>query len=247
VVKRPDWKSAAARKLIELAGGANTIDEAIDAVISKLLEDLPLPPTELGALAKRVGVVDIRDERLPGSGELRRLKNGFQIVYSADLDAGRRRFTIAHEIGHVVLAACGTKCSGAKELERICDKIAAEILMPAASFRIYWGINPSMADLFRIAKLFQTSLSATATRAHELCGAAAFEIRDGSVIWCKGIRSAQLIEIRDPISDAVSGKPVDERIYLRARSQGFAAWRLQGTRIGQGHAFFLAIPARNPA
>jgi hypothetical protein len=98
----------AARKLIELSGGANTIEKAIEAIVSKLLEAVPFPPTELGVLAKLLGVVDICDESLAGSGELRRLKNGFQIVCSADLDAGRRRFTIAHEIGHVVLPSCGT-------------------------------------------------------------------------------------------------------------------------------------------
>jgi Zn-dependent peptidase ImmA (M78 family) len=247
MVKPVDWKSAAARKLIELSGGAKTIEQAIEAMVSKLLEAVPFPPTELDVLAKLLGVVDICNESLAVSGELRRLKNGFQIICSADLDAGRRRFTIAHEIGHVVLASCGTKCSGAKELERLCDKIAAEILMPAVLFRSHWGVNPSIADVFRIMKLFQTSLSATATRAHELCGAAAFEIRDRSVTWCKGIRSAELIELRDPISDTVRGQSIDEQIYLRARSRGFAAWRLQGVRIGQRHAFFLVTPARNPA
>jgi hypothetical protein len=250
MVTATNWNSAAARRLVELSGipatgqktiSRATIDKAIEVTVSTLIEGCAFPPTDLNAVASRVGVDSItRQDDMVGSGELRDNHGRFEIAYSGALNAGRRRFTIAHEFGHVILASCGTACSGSKELERLCDRIGAEILMPHACFRRFWTNDVSITDVFKIARVFQTSITATATRAHELFGAVAFEIRDGSVEWRKGILDSDLRELRDPIRDALRGNKIDEHLYMRTRVGRFEQFRLQGMRIGEKQAFFLA-------
>jgi IrrE N-terminal-like domain len=241
-----NWRSAAARSLIEISGAApTTVENAIELVVRKILEGVEFPPTDLEAIAARMGVVQIRQqEHLAGSGELHRGPEGLEIVYSADLNGGRLRFTVAHELGHVFLASSGMNCSGSKELERLCDRIAAEMLMPADCFRRLWKTDFSIKDLFRIAKLFETSIAATATRCHELFGAAAFEVRDGSVSWRRGIPDSEIRQMSDAVKSAIRGEEVDERIYVRMASGGFAPFRLQGIRIAEKQSFFFATPVR---
>jgi IrrE N-terminal-like domain len=242
-VKANVWKSAAARRLIASSGQSASVEHAVEITVARLLDGLSFPPSDLVAVAKRVGVVSISEEELPGSGELRRQGDTFEIVYSKDLNLSRRRFTIAHEIGHVLAAPRGTKCSKSRELEALCNKLAAEILMPAVSFRRVWTRKVSISDLFKIAKMFETSVSATAIRAHELFDAGALEVRQGSIVWCKGIPRTELVELNDWISMTLRGEEMDEQIHLRRRSGGFVPYRLQGMRIADQHALFLLTRA----
>ena len=43
------WRSAAARRLLEMAG-VDCIDQAVQAVVSKVLAGIYCPPTDLAAL-----------------------------------------------------------------------------------------------------------------------------------------------------------------------------------------------------
>jgi hypothetical protein len=246
MVSGRNWSSAAARKLVEISGAApTTVENAIELIVRRILEGVEFPPTDLEALAVRMEVIRIRQqEDLAGSGELHRVADGFEIIYSADLSGGRLRFTIAHELGHVLLASAGMNCSGSKELERLCDRIAAEILMPADCFRRFWKSDFSIKDLFKIARLFETSIAATATHCHELFGAAAFEVRDGSVSWRKGIPYSEIRQMGDAVRSAIRGEEVDERVYMRRPSGGFAPFRLQSLRIAEKQSFFFATPVR---
>lgn len=70
--KQRRWNSAAARRIIELAGSVRRVEEAVRAVAARLLRDVVCPPTDLEALKDRLNVRRIEPiEGLPIPGELR--------------------------------------------------------------------------------------------------------------------------------------------------------------------------------
>ena len=72
------------------------------------------PPVELGRLARKQGIREIRIEDSVLNGELRRLKSGGYIVRLDGRDSeARRRFTLAHEIAHTFLIANDRTASAA--------------------------------------------------------------------------------------------------------------------------------------
>src|SRR2546425_1729848 len=95
----------------------------------------------------------------------------------------RKRFAIAHELGHLRLnhnPGAPTECTekdfllwykGENEQEVEANTFAAELLMPEAFFqRRLEGTVPSMDLIENLAGEFQTTLTATAIRYVELCG-----------------------------------------------------------------------------
>lgn len=243
--RRIQWKSAAARRLMGIAGNAPSVEAAVKIVASWVLNDVTCPPTDLEAISSRLDIVGFDSEELPVSGELRRNGKGFKVVYSSSLSPERQRFTIAHEMGHAIFEASGPNCprSGV-ELERICDLLATEILMPAGIFLKLLGENLSLRKVFELAKTFQTSLSATAIRCAELSGVSVFEIENESVRWSRGV-VRRIEEPLKPIIDKVlSGQSVDEILYL-SKESWTGEWRLEGYPIGRGNrGLFLLQPIR---
>src|SRR5579864_1154728 len=126
---------AAEVKLLELAGGAPTIDEGARIVAAELLRGIKCPPTHLEDLKQRLGIAEFRSEvALPVRGELRREGSAYVVVYEASLVRSLRRFTIAHEMGHIILGPRPHARSRDYKLERLCDRLATEILLPYETF-----------------------------------------------------------------------------------------------------------------
>jgi len=123
---------------------------------------------ETGGIAGAEG----RLVRGPGGGVIR--------VNSGIRNEGRRRFTIAHEIGHYELHASNETnactnadldCWGAfgKEDEFQANIFAAEVLMPETLFAPKCrGVRPSLEYVDQFASSFRTSFTATAIRFAEL-------------------------------------------------------------------------------
>lgn len=220
--KRATWKSAAARRVVAAAGGELTVERSIVDVVTKLRAGTDGPPTDLSAVAERLRVERCYPESLPVAGELRRNGDGLVIAYASGLPAGRRRFTIAHELGHAFFEQTGPNCPrrGA-ELERICDLFAVELLMPEQLTREHVR-RPEPKSVFDIATQFEVSVSAAMYRFTELYGVhAALDTGES--------RSATLgaLKAADPgISDVVEG----------ARQQGSssAVIRLSSNRVWNG-------------
>src|SRR5438270_13275694 len=97
--RRSNWTSAAARRILEAAGKSCTVEEAVRIVVDRLCQDVRTPPTDLKAVAEKLHVNGWYSDRIPSSGELRRDGGSWQVVYAVGLRYGRRRFTIAHELG----------------------------------------------------------------------------------------------------------------------------------------------------
>jgi Zn-dependent peptidase ImmA (M78 family) len=126
----------------------------------------------LESLARKLGVSRIAEERLPFDGGLFQLASGELVIrLNAESSFVRKRFTLAHEIGHLLLKTVPA-CRGTKRtdeaLERTCDLIAAELLMPteeATDFVHRLG-SPSPENLKAIASKYSVSLQTAALRVH---------------------------------------------------------------------------------
>ena len=103
-------------------------------------------------------------------------EGGFAIVLNKNEPLVRQRFTWAHELGHIVMAShesIGVSRVNPgevdRELERCCDAIAAELLMPNEQFcsaaeKVGWKLN----GVGGLARLFQVSVESAAIRMQTL-------------------------------------------------------------------------------
>jgi Zn-dependent peptidase ImmA (M78 family) len=126
----------------------------------------------LDALARKLGVSRITEERLPFEGGLFELPDGELVVkLNSESSLVRKRFTLAHELAHLLLEtvpAFRGRGQADIALERTCDMIAAELLIPsedATAFVRSLG-RPSPEKLQIIASKYVVSLYAAAIRVH---------------------------------------------------------------------------------
>lgn len=114
-----------------------------DQISQRLLKKVEIhdPPVNLKKVLAIWSNVNVVDEDLDGSGYLLPLgRLGAEIVVNQKDTEKRRRFTIAHELGHWVLGLiCEKKFGEFKQppgvpraaLEKWCDAFATNLLMPA--------------------------------------------------------------------------------------------------------------------
>lgn len=128
------------------------------------------PGEPLHALAARLGISRIIEEPLPFDGGLFQLPHGELVVkLKAKSPPVRKRFTLAHEIGHLLLGDMSGRrmaCQSDPALERACDSIAAELLMPAEeAVPFIKGLgSPCPQKLGLIASRFRVSRHVAAIR-----------------------------------------------------------------------------------
>ena len=160
--------------------------EALSGILEEFrLEALPCQ-VDLEALAQRWGVISIEEREIGSAAMLLPNRNGYSIVLKkADRQSPlarqrfspRQRFSLAHELGHLLLqksqqAGIALKYRGhghSNAEERLCDQIAAEILMPRLPFQEdAWLEGWSLRNLRNLARKYDTSVSATAIRMIDL-------------------------------------------------------------------------------
>jgi Zn-dependent peptidase ImmA (M78 family) len=123
-------------------------------------------------LARRLGVSRIIKQTMPFEGGLFRLPDGELVIkLNAQSSFVRQQFTLAHEIGHLLLRTVPAFRSGQKvdpDLERTCDLIAAELLMPTeeATDFVHGLGSPSPENLKVIASRYVVSLQTAAIRVY---------------------------------------------------------------------------------
>jgi hypothetical protein len=245
--KPKKWRSRAALQLLDDAGQPEIMAEAVTAAVSRIMDGVLCPPTDLAAVASRVNVEACIAEDMPGSGELRRTGTGFTIYYSSYLSVHPRRFTIAHEIGHALLETSShVPPKQCREVERLCDMIAAEILMPRRLMEGRLKDRPNLKLVFEISKTFQVSLSAAAVRCAELSSVTVFGVEGSRVVWANGfVRRGPVdglgSDLRAAVDKAVQGLRAEEEVMLDGVA-GFRPWRLEYTPLNKGRAIFLLQP-----
>ena len=157
-----------------------TTDKTIDEILTNFrLAALPCK-ADLRLLARRWGVISIEEQEIHSDAMLLPIEEGYRIILKkADQVAslGRQRFSLAHELGHLLLQKSETTGIGLKyrghgfsdEEERLCDQIAAEILMPRMAFyEDCWMEGWSIRNLRFLSDKYDTSFSATARRMIDL-------------------------------------------------------------------------------
>jgi hypothetical protein len=138
------------------------------------------PPVDLARVARAQGITTIRHARMRGTllGTLTERSQGLTVTLN-EREPLKARFTLAHEIAHTlveptaaspvaaVLTERRPRTAGARE--RLCDDVAAEILMPHDLFGAALEAQPLSIDGLRaLAGRFQASLQSTARRIGEL-------------------------------------------------------------------------------
>ena len=240
---------AAERRIRSLAPDAKTRQEAVATVVADLMHDVDCPPTDLDHLGQKLGVREVALEQLPGSGELHKTKTGYRIVCSTDQPVSRQRFTVAHELAHIILETSGRNAprSGI-EVERICDSLAAECLMPTSVFLRFLPDRIVAADISRLAEIFTTSRTATAIRCAELRSLTVFAVSGDRITWgYGGIRRGALANLPDQIQHAVTaamaGESPPEQVCLYTpRSTRVKLRRFDWLRAGKENTIFLLLP-----
>jgi hypothetical protein len=249
--KKKTTASAATERLLKLAGETRNIDEAVRVVVERYFQDIPGPPTDLNAAADRLDV-ELHEEDLPLSGELRRNGKKLQVVYSGSLGAARRRFTIAHEMAHALFELSGRNPprTGA-ELERTCDMLASEILMPTKQFLEAADEDPTPGKILRLSKLFETSLQATSIRYARLKKVSVFQVEGQRVVWGSGvIRSGSLQDMDYGIRTSISEPPPSvsgTKVVLFDHPTWTGEWRLSWEPLGttKDRALLLMYPLKD--
>lgn len=140
---------------------------AVEILVKDSLRATP----SLEALARKLGVSRIVEERLPFEGGLFRLSDGELVVkLNSESPFVRKRFTLAHEIGHLLLGKPGLRssCGNDRDLERACDCIASELLMPSEDTTAFVQSlgQPSPDKLKMVAAKYTVSVHAAAIRVH---------------------------------------------------------------------------------
>jgi Zn-dependent peptidase ImmA (M78 family) len=98
------------------------------------------PPIDLTVIARQFPRLIIKEMELDGEGLFIDLaERGAEIYLKKDANEFRKRFTLAHELGHLVLAESGGHPVGYRNSRRIrsaieswCNTFAANLLMPKA-------------------------------------------------------------------------------------------------------------------
>ncbi len=213
------WRSIAAKAICEHSG-ATSPEDAVLILATKLLQDVDCPPTDLEALCAKMNISAMPSADLIGNGALENDGRGFRIVYAPDLPVSRRRFTIAHELGHAVLQKASKKVfSASNELERLCDMFAAEVLLPRPHFLRSIDDEFHLSTLPQLARSFQVSVTTTAIRYAELMQVSIFEAAKHHIRWGIGIVKrgpvAQIDDALKPaVASAISGQIGRDRLYL---------------------------------
>jgi Zn-dependent peptidase ImmA (M78 family) len=134
------------------------------------------PPVPVEELARAMGVNTIRRESMVEDGRLELRDRQSSIFVREGVALARQRFTIAHELGHLVLAdpqedliARRFLSPGFDAEERFCDAFAAASLLPRhwilSQFR---GAPERLTVARQVAASSDTSLSASVLRLREL-------------------------------------------------------------------------------
>jgi Zn-dependent peptidase ImmA (M78 family) len=117
-----------------------------------------------------------RREGFPTSGMATKTEYGWIIVLRSDEAIVRQRFSLAHEIKHVLddgllanasdLYPATRGYSADERAERVCDRFAAALLMPKVLLRADWA--DGLQDIVRLARRYHVSRAAMTVRLSQL-------------------------------------------------------------------------------
>lgn len=137
----------------------------------------PEPLVPVDQIARALGVDVIIEAGLVEDGRLEQGPEVTTILLNQQVGLARKRFTLCHELGHLILAtpneiftAHRSPAAPDRE-ERLCDQFAAALLMPRLWVRdTFWGSPERLAVARTVARECGASLSASVVRLREVVG-----------------------------------------------------------------------------
>ena len=242
------WRSAAARRIRALAGNVKDTDAAIEIVASRLLEGVAARPSDLESIASRVDAEIVHDEELLGSGALEKTPIGYRILCSPHQPKVRQRFTIAHEIAHALFETTGPHCPRrGRELEQICDRISAAILIPIDVYHDVVDGAPDIRQLLKLCRTCEASLITVLIRAVDLSlgfSAAYFSDNEPAprlfgqrLTWMRDWAGKELAKVLSLCSDSVFGHTTE---YLPT-AEGMRPFQIEWNAVGQKQESMMVV------
>jgi Zn-dependent peptidase ImmA (M78 family) len=186
----------------------------------------------LDDLCRVFGITAVLKEKLSFDGGIFDEEDRLIIKINSCSIATRQRFTLAHELGHLIVSSgdvrSARRCLTSNPLEDACDAVAAELLMPLDSIMSTDKIEQSAESLERFASRFRVSLHAATKRLREL------KIWNASVglwgrsnfpkpIWYEGIR--YWTDATFPLTPFDKAFQYNERVHT-----GISYWDVRGVR-----------------
>lgn len=212
-MRKTNWRTSAARAL-RSAANVPTVEQAIEVLVLRvrmscemsglLAPDLAAAPYDPAGLAYSLGATSVQSASIPVDGQLIRRKGEIILEYSERASPQRQRFTIAHEVGHLLLWDVMRRVTKLpergpgrnSEVEILCNKIAAEILAPRKEVQNLWSrskdtYNPHIACILELVQYFDISLQVAAIRFREISapntGVALMNFEQRRFDWFYGI------------------------------------------------------------
>lgn len=223
--------SVAAIKRIQDAAGMSDPVCGIAQIVKNWLPEDVQPPIDLEAVAYQLGVRRIvPDATLKVPGELRRAgPKILDIHLLPNQPKGRRRFTLGHELGHVFFEQPSKRRrpSPSRELENLCNRFAAELLMPRDLFKAAAGGSPDLRTARELASTFDTSLTAALRRVAELYDYRAFELYDGEVSWSYRLNAETRGKLRDELMESLAQDLSGNKTIQLHRGPHYSVWTLE--------------------
>lgn len=150
----------------------NFIIEKCEQLLNELeIEDVPV---NLKMVGSYLGVTDIQESDIAEAGKIiPQIDGGYVVLIRKTDSSGRKRFTIAHELGHIIVpGGIGDieivdyevgEFDKHKTIEFLCDVAAVSLLMPKKVFNEFVkGKSFSMQTVMDISEKFDVSLEAAA-------------------------------------------------------------------------------------
>ena len=161
---------------LPVPAGSEDADEAAIEARGRLGYDDNEPALHLAERSAGIGLLafslDLHPDGADGASIL--LDRGGVAVINGSRDIGRRRLTLAHELGHYVFADeystdWNVSETSATRTEARIDRFARALLLPSAAMRVHWhGGDDTRTDAVRIASSFRVDMSTLARRLSEL-------------------------------------------------------------------------------
>lgn len=153
-----------------------TIDGSLEIVCNKLLDESKneTPPISLDKIVKYLGVKTKINNNLSSDAILKVKGNKFRIEYKEVKNWRRQRFTVAHEIMHVLLyqlfnGHLDFNNIDIEQLENICNLGASKILLPKSHvLKDTQSIEHDYLYFNNLVKKYDVSLSALLWRLNDL-------------------------------------------------------------------------------
>jgi Zn-dependent peptidase ImmA (M78 family) len=218
------------------SGSTRSLIDDLAAAVLDRYEIAAHPPIDVRALARRMGVDKVDYASMVEDGRLEYRPEYVRILLRRGMPDTRHRFTLAHELGHLLLADPESPLIARRfrphetREERFCDAFAAAVLLPAQ-----WvedsaqGRPEGLETLRRLAQESVTSLAASAVRLRDVLG------------WKASLLRWRLINDRWRFG---AGAGVPRRLHGNIRS---TVGTLQAIEMGRGAAEAgsrVALPLR---